>query len=294
MWTRSEDGKYPIGGGKPFKTVDSFVSYAGWAIKQHAIKDLFFCLSLQREVGTTSKGKLKGKKSAAAALALKAIWLDIDVGKEGAYATIEEALKAVISFREKHALPPFSAIVGSGGGIHVYWISKTAMTPDEWRPYAEGLKALAAADLKCDLGVNHKLATPRPCQLVNVPLVMYDFPTQLGSLSQIPPLSSANPTTYTHSVFADGANMDSFKQKPILAADPNDKLDAGIDKFADNAARPSSDLQGVRLLPAGAREPRQGLRPAALDVFSPWRNIHGGRPCLRSRNLQGPCDIYPA
>ena len=114
----------------------------------------------------------------------KAIWLDVDVGKEGGYATLEEALKAAIKFRESIGLPPFSAIVGSGGGIHLYWISDVALTPANWRPYAEGLKALALQQgLKCDLGVttdiarmlrvpgtfNHKTDQPRPVQLFNVP-----------------------------------------------------------------------------------------------------------------------------
>ena len=122
---------------------------------------------------------------------MKAIWIDVDVGKDGAYQTVEEALAAAIRFQETAGLPPFSAIVGSGGGIHLYWISDKALTPDEWRPYAEGLKALARQhDLKCDLVVttdiarilrvpgtfNHKTATPRPAQLFNLPLMMYDFP----------------------------------------------------------------------------------------------------------------------
>lgn len=245
--------KYPVGGGKPFKTVGTFVSYVGWAIQQHYIKDLWFVLSLQRDVSQTSKGKPKGKRSTAGAVAVKAIWLDVDVGKEGAYSTVNEALAAVIKFRETSGLPPFSAVVGSGGGIHVYWISNVALPTKDWRPYAEGLKALAAKDgLKCDLGVttdicrmlrvpgtfNHKEAIPRPCQLFNVPLAMYDFPTQLAALSRTIPLSSANAHNSSSSVnayspFADGANMASFNGVPILQANPNDKLSAGIDKFED-------------------------------------------------------------
>ncbi len=86
-------------------------------------------------------------------------------------------------FSKAAGLPTPSAIVGSGGGLQPYWIDKVAMTPEEWRPYAEGLKALAAQHLKIkpeDLGLttdparvlrvpgsfNHKLATPRPVQLV--------------------------------------------------------------------------------------------------------------------------------
>ena len=231
---RLPTGKYPIGAGRAFKAVDKFVNFAAWAIQQPFYKDLFYCLSVQRDVGTSHNGKPKGKRTAAGALALKSIWFDVDVGKPGAYATVQDALKAIIAFREKHKLPPFSAIVGSGGGIHIYWINKTPLTPDEWRPYAEGLKALAARDgLKCDLGVttdvarilrvpgtfNHKEQTPRPCQLFNVPLALYEFPTQLAALSQVPPLSSANShnsksSATAYSPFAEGANMASFAGEP--------------------------------------------------------------------------------
>jgi hypothetical protein len=200
-------GKYPIGPGKAFKTVDTLISYAGWANTTDFIKDLFFCLSMQREVTIKKNSKgadiIQAKRTAAGAIAVKAIWLDVDVGKENAYADLKEALGAAIMFREAVGLPPFSAIVGSGGGIHLYWISDRALTPDEWSPYAEGLKALAAQHgLKCDLGVttdiarvlrvpgsfNHKEGTPRPCQLFNVPLKQYDFNTALGFLRQITPI----------------------------------------------------------------------------------------------------------
>jgi hypothetical protein len=241
-------GKYQVGPGKPFKAVDALVSYVGWAINTTHVKDIFFVLSLQREVGKSRAGKLQGKKSTAGALAAKAIWLDIDVGKEGAYATVEEALKAAIKFREAAGLPPFSAIVGSGGGIHVYWISDKALNPTDWRPYAEGLKALAAQQgLKFDLSVttdiarmlrmpgtfNHKQATPRPAQLFNVPLVMHDFSASLGFLSQIAPVRpSASSTSPMQSLFADGADMASFKRPPAFQINEPD-LNAGIHKHED-------------------------------------------------------------
>jgi hypothetical protein len=247
---RLPTGKYPIGNGRAFKTVDEFVNFAGWAIQQHFYKDLFYCLSLQRDVTTSRSGKPKGKRTVQGAISLKAIWLDVDVGKldkEGnpvGYQTVQEALKAVIDFQQRNKLPSPSAIVGSGGGIHIYWISDVALTPEEWRPYAEGLKALAAQDgLVCDLGVttdaarilrvpgtfNHKEATPRPCQLFNVPLVMYDFPTQLTHLTQITPLSPV--TKSEANLMFDPALFRGMT--PVLKADPNDKLEAGIDKYGD-------------------------------------------------------------
>src|SRR5207237_425859 len=83
--------------------------YVGRHHTQHHMNAFFYVLSSQREVGTNRAGKPQGKKSAAGAVAVKAIWLDVDVGKEGGYATLEEALKAAIKFRESIGLPPFSA-----------------------------------------------------------------------------------------------------------------------------------------------------------------------------------------
>lgn len=245
--------KFLVGPGKPFKTVDELVSHVRWANKIKNIKDMFFVLSLQRDVKTSRAGKLQGKKSTAGAMSVKAIWLDVDVGKEGAYPTVKEALEAVILFTDKNGLPPFSAIVGSGGGVHVYWISKTAMTPTDWRPFAEGLKALAAAQgLKCDLGVttdvarmlrmpgtcNHKLATPRPCQLFNAKLTLYDFPTDLAMLPQTTPLGQPTVSAPAYNPFHADADMASFKGTPIIALDPADQLGAGVDKYSDQLVDP--------------------------------------------------------
>ena len=252
---RLRSGKYPIGPGKPFKEVEKFVSYAAWANTTNNIKDLFFCLSMQRKIGQSSKGKPQGKRTAAGAMAVKALWIDVDVGKkdkEGnpvGYVDVTEALKAAITFRETVGLPPFSAIVGSGGGIHLYWISDRALTRDEWRRYAEGLKASAAAQgLKCDLGVttdiarmlrvpgtfNHKEKDPRPCQLFNVPLVTYSFESALKFLTEIAIGQVHAPSAPPHSIYVDGVTAATFGTPHPLFIDIKEPgLQAGIDKHSD-------------------------------------------------------------
>jgi hypothetical protein len=55
------------------------------APKPPAIANIVSWATAQRWKGRALAAKPKGKKSAAAALAVKAIWLDVDVGKEGAY-----------------------------------------------------------------------------------------------------------------------------------------------------------------------------------------------------------------
>ena len=117
------------------------------------------------------------------AVALKAIWLDIDVKPPPkGYATLEEAQDALTAFVKAAGLPPPSAVVSSGGGLHVYWISDKPLTPDEWRPYAEGLKAAAInfglrCDTQCTVNAaqvlrvpgtfNHKTVRSRAVKLLN-------------------------------------------------------------------------------------------------------------------------------
>jgi hypothetical protein len=101
-------------------------------------------------------------------------------------------------------LPMPTAVVNSGGGLHVYWISNIPLSPDEWRPYAEGLKQLLIAeDIKCDYGLttddvrilrvpgtlNHKYNPPRPVQLLHLG-ADYNFVTDLAFLKQVAPAAS--------------------------------------------------------------------------------------------------------
>ena len=78
-------------------------------------KDVWFCLSLQSETKPNPRtpDKPRAKRLSANALAVKAIWIDVDVGKAGAYDTLGDALKAIIAFSENVGLPMPSAIVGS-------------------------------------------------------------------------------------------------------------------------------------------------------------------------------------
>ena len=70
-------------GGKPFTDLPDALSFIEWA-KSHpeAVKDLYYCLSLQAKSGPMRKGKPTALRRAANAVALKAIWLDIDCNKE--------------------------------------------------------------------------------------------------------------------------------------------------------------------------------------------------------------------
>lgn len=104
----------------------------------------FFALATFREDGERDdRGRIK--RLQANAQAVRAFWLDIDVGeskpgKPEKYATQREAAEAVMQFTAKLGLPqPY--IIRSGGGIHVYWPMSEDIEPARWLPTAQLLKA---------------------------------------------------------------------------------------------------------------------------------------------------------
>ena len=130
--------------GKPFKVMQDMLGLAQYGAAHPAFyKDIYFCLSSQKSTGKMVHGKATALRNAKNVYRLKALWMDIDVKPEKGYATVDEAVGALSKFIATANLPPPSAIVLSGSGVHVYWISDTPLTEEEWRPYAEGLEALA-------------------------------------------------------------------------------------------------------------------------------------------------------
>ena len=113
--------------------------------------------------------------------ALRAFWLDLDVGDAASkYPTQQAAAVALATFCRRANLPkPF--VTSSGGGLHVYWPMEHDIDPQTWHAHALRLKAGAAKlGLKADpsrtadrasvlrpVGAwNHKTETPRPVRLM--------------------------------------------------------------------------------------------------------------------------------
>jgi P4 family phage/plasmid primase-like protien len=251
----SPNNKKQFISGWPYREVGQFVSRAAWVTNtaHDKFKDVWFCTSLQSRTGKTKQGKPKAQKGAADALKMKAIWIDIDVkpGDPKHYATHDEAWQAFTNMRKSVGLPPPSAVINTGGGLHIYWISDKPLLPLEWKPYAEGLKALLLAnDFKFDptctadsariLRVpgtfNHKYNPPKPVELLPLPLRLYNF-SQLDLLKKHTRQASAK-TAEAHQLFAEGACMDSFKAGPIFTITGEPGLEAGIDKFGNTLLDP--------------------------------------------------------
>lgn len=85
-------------------------------------------------------------RSQANVVALRAFWLDIDVGANNTskYATKAEAGAALGAFVDHYKLPS-PLVVVSGGGLHVYWPLDSDVTRAEWKPVAIALKAATVA-----------------------------------------------------------------------------------------------------------------------------------------------------
>lgn len=195
--------------GKPFKNIPDLISFAQWSKTQGNFKDIWFCTSQQSTTRRNSANKNVAIRLHQNALFLKSIWIDVDVGNtpdkpDKHYNTIEEAWAALVQFRKDAGLPQFSAVVKSGGGLHAYFIADRPLTPSEWRPFADGLRALLLHhNVKCDAGLttddvrllrlpntlNHKYDPPRPVELLPIPIVEYNFDTTLLFLTKIAPVT---------------------------------------------------------------------------------------------------------
>lgn len=275
-WTTPGEGAEKRFRGRPYKLIDEFIGQSQWcAANPNKAREVYFCLSRQITTGKVFKGIVTALRNQRNVLDLKSIWLDIDVGKEGAYATLSEALEALGQFVHKSRLPAPSAVVFSGGGVHVYWSSTVPLTQDEWRPYAEGLEALARVHgLKCDYGVtidsarvlrvpgtyNYKTTPPNPVRVAGVGEA-YNFGVDLAHIkSTIKPI----PTITT----IPRIDERKFPRRPLPPGSPA-SLSLGITGYDDTplAWEPVLDCPHfVEALSTGGAGYSQGLW--MLDVLA--------------------------
>ena len=134
-----------VTGGKPFTNLRDLLSFVQWSQNGGAgiIRELYFCTSLQKEMGPPHAGSDKptALRNRGNTLCSKAFFADIDKG----YELPGHAAAAVIDMCRRTASPMPTAIVVSGNGLHVYWFSTVAFPPDEWSKYAHGLDTLLTA-----------------------------------------------------------------------------------------------------------------------------------------------------
>ena len=108
--------------------------------------DVFFaCASFKQESYIGDDGK-RYQRTAENAGWVNSFWLDIDCGADKAakgtgYATLNEALAALLSFIIAVGLPK-PIFVLSGGGLHIYWPLTETITKEQRLPVARQLKDL--------------------------------------------------------------------------------------------------------------------------------------------------------
>src|SRR5580765_867937 len=140
--------------------------------------DVYFAVGslLNRRV-KNDKGKLVVSRKSENIRDLRSYFLDLDVGNESnKYASQPDALIAIRKFCADLKLPK-PTLTSSGGGVHVYWTMEKPVPRDEWKHYAEQLKALTIThQLNNDSGIvadtarvlrvvgthNHKYGQSRP------------------------------------------------------------------------------------------------------------------------------------
>jgi hypothetical protein len=136
-----------------------------------ADKDVYFALSTFA---------VAGKRTADHARFIRSLFIDMD-----GYATKKDAATALGAFLEKTGMAELGNpyIVGSGGGLHVYWPFEEAVDIVSWKPMAENFKRLCKQEsMAIDMTVTadaarvlrvpgttnfkKKYATPRPVRLL--------------------------------------------------------------------------------------------------------------------------------
>jgi len=138
-----------LGGEKPFQrgyhTIDHLTAAAD-QFDQRGDVSVYHCCGSVAEIK-------KGMRREENMLAYRAIWADIDVGKDNdknSYDTIEAAARAVNTALKTIGLPK-PLIVKSGMGLHLYWPMTADMAKSVWHELASLLKAaLEKAGLKQD------------------------------------------------------------------------------------------------------------------------------------------------
>lgn len=134
-------------------------------------KDVYFALSTFATAG---------KRTADNAQVIRSLFIDMD-----GYASKKDAATALGAFLEKTGMAELGSpyIVGSGGGLHVYWPFKEAVDIVSWKPMAENFKRLCKQEsMAIDMTVTadaarvlrvpgttnfkKKYATPRPVRLL--------------------------------------------------------------------------------------------------------------------------------
>jgi hypothetical protein len=109
--------------------------------------DIYFACATYVEIGSRKRNNI---------CKIQSLFLDLDTNegaslradgktdpKPNTYRDRIEAIQALTQFCQQMSLPVPTIVVGSGYGLHVYWVLDTPLDADRWQVYADGLKGAA-------------------------------------------------------------------------------------------------------------------------------------------------------
>ena len=269
-------------------------------------KDVYFALSTFAEAG---------KRTADNARFIRALFIDMD-----GYASKKDAATSLGAFLEKTGMAALGNpyIVGSGGGLHVYWPFEEAVDITTWKPLAENFKRLCKQErLAIDMTVTadaarvlrvpgttnfkKKYATPRPvrlmaegdvfkydqlAELINDRLTepAYNVPNNVFELPGIRP--STTPTPATVKMFENN----STKFKTIWLATQQGRGCGQLAHYAENATDDGMEPIWRGLLSITQKCDDGNKAAAWISRMHPYppermheklRGIKGPYPCIK-------------
>lgn len=225
------------------RTMDEAASALASMLKKPKT-DIYVCMSSQSQckekTGKNGRPWRAAVRSAENAVALKSLFIDLDVGKVDGYATRREAMAALASFIKTMGLPVPSAVVNSGNGMHVHYVLMDQLARDEWLVYAHALAEAIRrhglkADTQCSVDAarilrvpgtrNHKTTPAKPTELLSEKGPY----TNERILSCLAPYKSDSAHLKSHGTMAPLHLPASFTQASKSFEPSDDALDAGIE-----------------------------------------------------------------
>lgn len=231
-WTfKPKDAKRATLPGRACRTIDEACKNIDWVSNKGDNSDIYVCMSSQLtgEERKTEKGYsyYKAIRNQNNVYTLKSLFIDLDI-KDGAYSSPAEAIGALTKFLADTKLPRPTVIVGSGGGLHIYWVLDVPISREEWQPLANGLAEATkqfgfVCDTQCTVDsvrvlrvpgtLNHKTNPPLPVKLLSF------NPENIYSIDRITELLAPYTKGEVFSTLPRGL-------PPIIG---DDELSAGID-----------------------------------------------------------------
>ena len=271
-----------------------------------ADKDVYFALSTFA---------VAGKRTADNARFIRSLFIDMD-----GYATKKDAATALGAFLEKTGMAELGNpyIVGSGGGLHVYWPFEEAVDIVSWKPMAENFKRLCKQEsMAIDMTVTadaarvlrvpgttnfkKKYATPRPVRLLAAGDT-FSFDTlsklindRLTAPSYEAPknvfeLPGMRPSTAPHAASVKLFENNSTKFKTIWLATQSGNGCGQLANYVENAAEDGMEPIWRGLLSITQKCDDGNKAAAWLSQMHPYppermheklRSIKGPYPCMK-------------